>query len=314
MLEKLNIKKIGFLPILFLVVSCFSQNNKVFRVGISIDNDSFTSVVNDKYYTAGTKIFVNYFSKNSEENRRIIKGFSLFQKIFNPAWVKSENIEYHNRPYAGLLVGEHEVNRFYSSELIWKTQYQMGFIGPNSFAKEFQEWMHANFSFGKVYGWESQIHNAFVIQYNSTLVKPITGFSKSGNYDFYWKSSIEAGTAFNSLNSGLLFRVSLKKGLQKLSKSNFFPSFINQKEFYFYLNPEAKLQLYDATIQGSMFSNNSPLTYDIIPVRFILNAGINYDSENLHLKYEFHYTTNEISKSTATGYYYGTLSLAYDFK
>lgn len=314
MLEKLNIKTYQCLFFLFLMANCFSQNeDKVFRLGISIDNDSFASVVNDKYYTAGTNIFFNYYSKNSNENLRITKGFNVFQKIFNPAWVKSENIEYHNRPYAGLLAVEHEVNRFYSSGLIWKTQYQMGFIGPNSFAKEFQEWMHTNFNFGKVYGWESQIQNAFVVQYNTTFVKPIT--SISGNqYDFHWKSLAEVGTAFNSINTGLLFRFSFNKNLVKLFQSNFFPSLVNQKEFYFYLNPEVNIQLYDATIQGNIFRDNSPLTYGIVPFRFRLHAGLNYDVQNLHMRYGFHYTTNEVSKSTATGYYYGTVSLAYDFK
>lgn len=314
MLGKLNINKSLFILFLLLASNVFSQGNKTFRFGISIDNDSFASVVNDKYYTAGTNIFANYVSKNSHENRKIVKGFSLFQKIYNPAWVKAENIEYHNRPYAGLLVGEHEVTRFYKSDFVWNTKYQIGFVGPNSFAEEFQEWMHTTFNFGKVYGWKNQIQNAFVIQYNTTLVKPFLSFIKNEKYDFYWKSSIEAGTAFNSINSGLLLRVSLKNKIQNLSESNFFPSFSGKKEFYLFFNPEVNLQLYDATIQGSMFSNNSPLTYDIIPVRFRLNAGINYDSENLHLKYGFHYTTNEVSKSTATGYYYGTLSLAYDFK
>jgi hypothetical protein len=44
-------------------------------------------------------------------------------------------------------------------------------------------------------------------------------------------------------------------------------------------------QLYDATIQGSLFSNRSPITFSLVPYRFNGEAGFKY--RNLNLSYVF---------------------------
>jgi hypothetical protein len=54
----------------------------------------------------------------------------------------------------------------------------------------------------------------------------------------------------------------------------------NQKEFYFYIAPSIKYQVYDATIQGSLLI--IVRTFDLIPVRFNGEAGLNTEN-NLNL-------------------------------
>jgi hypothetical protein len=50
----------------------------------------------------------------------------------------------------------------------------------------------------------------------------------------------------------------------------------SESEFYFYIAPSINYQLYDATIQGSLFSNRSPITFSLVPYRFNGEAGFKY--------------------------------------
>jgi hypothetical protein len=47
------------------------------------------------------------------------------------------------------------------------------------------------------------------------------------------------------------------------------------EEFYLYIAPSIRYQLYDATIQGSLFNDNSAVTFDLIPIRFNGEVGLN---------------------------------------
>ena len=70
------LKKIS--PLFFLLFSnaIFSQNTSG-ELGILVDNDLFSSTVNDQYYTNGIEIFYRFLNQN--ENQNLNKRITEFQ-------------------------------------------------------------------------------------------------------------------------------------------------------------------------------------------------------------------------------------------
>ena len=310
--------KVIFISSIFCCSYLFSQTKNIFEIGLVLDNDSFTSAVNDKYYTNGMEVFCRVLSKKSTVEVKKIISFKAGQYIYNPKWVKSDFIDDHNRPYAGYLFAEVGINRFYKNGNVWITNFQLGVIGPLSQAQDFQELMHTTFDFGKIYGWQYQIGNAVGLQYNTVFSKKIIPKFTTDKIDFHFQSKLDLGTIASGITVGSLLRISLIKSLTSIQNSNFYGASlqnekVENKELYFFLLPKINCQIYDATIQGSLVENNSPLVFNIRPIRFKAEAGVKFRYNNWNASYSFLYTTNEIKNSTTTGFYYGSVATSYLF-
>ena len=287
-------------------------------MGLVLENDSFTSAVNDKYYTNGMELFYRHLSNKSNDDVKKIISFKAGQYIYNPKWVKSDLIEDHNRPYAGYLFVEVGVNRFYRNENVWITNFQLGVVGPLSQAEDFQKIMHNTFGFGKIYGWQFQIGNALGLQYNTIFSKKIMSKFSTKKMDFHFNSKLDMGTVATGITVGSLVRISLNNALFSIQNSNFYGASLQRhksknNECYLFLLSKINYQIYDATIQGSLFENNSPLVFKINPIRFKVETGIKYRFSSWNTSYSFLYTTNEIKNSTTSGFYYGSIAASYIF-
>lgn len=301
---------------LLLIPTLFwSQQKSNFEIGLQLENDSFVSTYNDFYYTNGLFAYANYVSAKSTAEKKIIHGFQIGQKIYNPRNVKSVFPEDHNRPFAGYLFAQYNRTKMYQSNQVLKMSFGLGRIGPDSKAQQFQDWMHETFGFGDIYGWEYQIKNLWAVQLGTEYSFPILAKIASDKADLNFYSQAEAGTAFTGFSTGLLGRISLSKSLTPMQNSNFYNGLGNsEKELYFYILPKINLQLYDATIQGNMFNDKSEVTFDLKPLRFKAEAGLKFKCNQYNLGCVFNYRTNEIKNSTATGYTFGSLGFSYVFK
>jgi hypothetical protein len=302
--------------LLFLLIPAFAwtQENPNFELGLQLDNDSFASAYNDFYYTNGIFLFANYISGKPIANQKVIDGFKIGQQIYNPRDMKSPFPKDHNRPYAGYLFAEYNKAKMYQSNTVLGLSFRLGVVGPNSKAEDFQKWMHNAFRFGHLIGWEQQIQNLVAVQVGLNYSKPIFQKITTDKLDFNLNAQTELGTAFSSINIGALGRISLSKPIIPMQDSNFYNGLGNaKKEFYFYVLPKLNLQLYDATIQGSLFNDDSPVTFNLNPVRFKGEAGLKFRYSHYNFSCIFNYTTEEIKNNSATGYYYGSLIGTYVF-
>ncbi|MGO4817395.1 lipid A deacylase LpxR family protein [Flavobacterium sp. W22_SRS_FP1] len=255
------------------------------EIGIITDNDLYTSSRNDKYYTNGLEVFYRFLSKNKkEEVNKEITQISIGQYIYTPRFLNSPRKEIMDRPFAGYLFGEIGKNIFYKNESVFKIDLQIGVVGPNSFAKETQKNFHDLMGYKVVRGWEYQVKSAVAVQTHFLFSKKI--FSKRDNkaVDLHFQSEANLGTIFTGGSAGFMTRIGFSK-LAPMYDSNFYGGSIGSKakEFYFYIAPSMNYQLYDATIQGSLFNNNSPVTFDLVPLRFNGEAGLKYRKNNLNL-------------------------------
>jgi lipid A 3-O-deacylase len=303
--------------ILILCSTFVLGQGKTTEIGIITDNDLYTSTKNDKYYTNGFELFYRFLAKNEQKNiNKKILEFRIGQYIYNPRTIHANDLKTNDRPFAGYLFAEAGKAHFYQNESVLKADFQLGFIGANSFAEEVQTKFHALFNYISIQGWQHQIKNALAVQTHFLFSKKIAG---KPNIDFHFQSEANLGTIFTGVSSGFMTRISLKK-LVPIYDSNIHGASVyantqqNDSEFYFYIAPSINYQLYDATIQGSLFNNSSPVTYDIIPFRFNAESGLKYRKKNLNVSYAFVYRGKELQNDIVTGYFYGSIAVSHLFK
>lgn len=302
-----------------LFVMC-SYAQKPAEIGFVTENDLYTSPVNDQYYTNGFEIFYRYLgnTKNEKIAKRITE-FKVGQHIYNPQSAAAGEIQYHDRPFAGYLFAEACISTFYKNENVFKVTFQVGVVGPESQAQQVQEGLHTIFGYHTVKGWEYQIATIPAVQgsifYSHKILKETLG----NKADFNLQGEVHTGTVWTGASAGVMARISLKGLLLSIFDSNLHNAALNhnkdaykeQRELYLYVSPKLNYQVYDGTIQGSLFNDNSPVTFPIIPFRFNAEAGIKFRYNNWSLYYSFNYRGKELSNNVISGYYYGSVGIGY---
>lgn len=302
--------------LLLLFSSSIVAQVRTKEIGLITDNDSYTSSKNDKYYTNGLRIFYRYLGKTT--NHKITKETNeilIGQNIYTPRYLNQEEAERNDRPYAGYLFTGFEKSLFYTNQNVLKMGLEIGTIGSKSHAEEVQNSIHKTLTLKEPIGWENQIHNALALQSHFLFSKKLFPKTEQNNIDFNWHSEADLGTIFTQINTGLVTRIGFKK-LLPISDSNLYGGSVgttkaNNNEFYFYIVPSIRYQVYDATIQGSLFDDNSPVTFSIVPLRFNLKAGLMYRKNNFNLSYSFIYTSKEVADSPSISFFYGSIGFSF---
>lgn len=305
---------------LFLLfsVTLWSQNTSA-EIGIVTDNDLYTSTKNDQYYTNGLQVFYRYLSKKSKpEVLKKINELRIGQFMYMPRDIYIDEEQMFDRPFAGYLFAEFGNTNFYKNQSVLKKSIQLGYVGPNSFANQVQSSTHKLFHYTAFEEWNYQIKNTLAIQTYFMFSKPFLNSINSKRIDFQWQSEAKLGTIFTGFSTGFVTRIGIKK-LVSISDSNFYGATLNndnepiEREFYFYLAPSFNCQIYDATIQGSLFNDTSPVTFNLKPFRFNGEAGLRYRKNNWNLSYAFIYRGKEVNFERNMGYFYGSIGISYLF-
>ena len=248
--------KKSFIALFVLTTALAFGQAKTTEIGFITDNDLYTSSKNDMYYTNGLELFYRFLSKN--ENAKInkkITEFRIGQYIYNPRFINEEAVTINDRPFTGYLFAEAGRSFFYQSESVLKTDFQLGFMGPNAFGKETQESFHHIIGYKEVFGWENQLHNAFAVQAHVMYSKKMFPAKHNDFIDLHFQSEANLGTIFDGVSTGFLTRIGFKK-LLPIYDSNLHDASVssepqyNIREFYFYAMPSVNYQFYDATIRG----------------------------------------------------------------
>ncbi|MDD3003717.1 lipid A deacylase LpxR family protein [Flavobacterium sp.] len=311
-------KNVGLIYFLFLFNITSVAQNHAAEVGLILENDLYTSTVNDKYYTNGFEFYYRYLNPTKNQNQlKKITEFRVVQYIYNPQTIRAERIDYNDRPFAAVLFAEAGMHQFFTNNAVLKFKAQMGFMGPNAFGKEVQNVVHQTFRYKPVSGWKYQIHNAALVQGEVFYAKKISTLNKKNTLDVLAQAELKWGTIWNQINIGPVMRIGFKK-LLPVSESNLYDASIqydkeppSKSEFYFFISPKVNYQIYDATIQGSFFSGKSPVTFDLIPWRFQGEAGFKYQKNNWNLHYTFNYCSQEADNIVNSSYYYGSIGIGY---
>jgi lipid A 3-O-deacylase len=303
----------------FLLLSSKGQADYTREIGIVSDNDAYLMLALDQYYTNGLMLYFRYVPKEFNENlsNKIIE-FRIGQKIYNPFQGYVPWVERIDKPFAGYLFAETGISRFYRNESVFKTDLQVGILGPSSYAEEVQLFYHRCFNLYSIDGWQYQVHDAFGINLDLTYLKSLKYFFKR-QLDFSFYSELRAGTINDDVSAGILTRVSIYK-LHPIYNSNCTGSTIgrnndisSEKELFLYFSPKLSYILYDATIQGGMFSDSSPVTFDVRPLIVNLELGISGSYKNLNAGYSVIFHTKDAKNNLVKNHIFASVYLAYRF-
>jgi hypothetical protein len=298
----------------------FSQNSFSKEFSITTDNDLYTSITRDRYYTNGLFLTYRYLDKNTKKEtiEKVISAFQLGHMIYTPIKPTLKLAALHDRPFAAYFFAEYGKNKFYKNQDIFTTKIQLGIIGPNSKGEEIQNFIHEMNNFPKAKGWQHQIQEAFALNLEIQYTKYIAKLSTT-KLDVSSHSIARAGTIFTDFSTGIYTRFGFKK-LQKLYNSTAFHSNLNttknnsHSESFIFLKPLISYVLYDATLQGSLFNTDSPVTYDVMPFKFSLEIGYRYNWKRFNYGYTFQYHTKKLkSIRVKNNNNYGSISIGYYF-
>jgi len=288
--------------------------------GFRSDNDSYLAQGSDMYYTNGLYIHFRHAAnqeKLKETLEKKIYEFSAGQKIFNPRSGYSPEPSRQDRPFAGYLYAGAAISWFSKKESVFKMAVELGTTGPNSLAEAGQELLHNTIGFYELAGWEYQITNEATINVSAQYTKLI--HRDAGNItDFSFDGYVNAGTIFNSTGAGVLFRAGRINQLFNSGATNAVISnhkkisSFKARELFFYAKPQLNYVVYDATVQGSLFNDNSPITFGIQPIVFTQQLGLNYSSPRFTFDFSMILKTKEV-RSRAPGHQWGSVSMYYRF-
>jgi len=316
----MNSRSILLFSILFILT--FSASAQTFKneFGFKSDNDSYLAQGSDRYYTNG--LFIDYRramdqSKLKNGLEKKIYEISAGQKMYNPISGYSPDPAKQDRPFAGYLYVGGALSWFHNNESILKTSVELGTTGPNSLAEDGQELLHNTIGFYELDGWQYQIKNELAINLSAQYTRLLHRASNNA-IDFSFDGYANIGTTFSGAGAGILFRAG---GINQLFNSAYTNSVIGnnpktkalvKREIFFYAKPQLNFVAYDATVQGSMFNNNSPVTFGVKPIVFAQQIGFNYSSQRFTFDFGMLFKTKEI-KSTAKAHQYGSISMFYRF-
>ena len=287
------------------------------QLRVLFENDIFTNT--DFYYTNGVNIAFTtplartglYFllagvSKNPDVE---CTGFSITQKIYTPTNPDVDYVLAGDRPFSGYLTLE-QFRETYSlkSKLIMKSSLEFGILGPASFGGKVQSSIHQI----EPIGWDNQIQNMAVVNYRFLIEK---GLISHPNAELNVTGSVSAGTAFNNIRPGIYFRVGqfipLLRGDASLAENGL--NTLNW-QYWFFIKTQASIVLYDATLQGSLFSSQNSYVIPANQVNTLVpqaTAGLALYYKRAGLELSAHYLTPEFKG--AQYFRWGGIRLVYSF-
>jgi lipid A 3-O-deacylase len=309
-----------------LVISCLQLNaqliehstilrtvnaEKFFR--FHYDNDYFTK--SDEYYSQGVGF---------ELVMPGLKKFPISRLLWQPLDVPAQfGIMLHSFGYTPTTISRDEIlygDRPFSASINLKTfsiqsdpvkhqqisaAFTIGVIGPLAFGKEMQTGIHRALNNKIPQGWQHQIHNDIVLNYQLNYEKQL--LSVQNTFSLNSTSEIRLGTLNTKLNTGLNF-------MAGWFNNRYTPVSNKKRKFEIYVFGQGRVNLvgYDASLQGGFFNKNSPYTisrHDISPAVFQADGGLIVNFRNIYLSYTQSFLTREFK--TGKTHRWGGVSIGF---
>ena len=302
-----------------LGLSSYGQKEYTYEISAQNDNDAYLFMLLDKYYSSGLMLYFRYVPKKYNENliNKIIE-FRIGQQIYSPYDGNSSKIESSDRPFAGYLFIESGISRFYNNESIFKTSLQIGILGPSAKAEEVQRFFHNIFGYYNLKGWQYQIQNTLGVNTIFSYLRSLKYFFNR-KLDLNIYSDLRIGTIHSDISAGFLVRTSIFK-LNPVYNSSITGSSISRnkdisfdKELFLYFKPSVSYIIYDATIEGGLYSYNNPVTYRATPFKLYLELGISGTYKNINAGYVVIFYTKEAINDMIKNHIYASIFLAFRF-
>lgn len=210
-----------FLLCINLVFGQAVQNDSVSRMfTINEDNDfiNLRGKGTDEAYTNGLRLEL-FTLLNGTSESKLTKwmphagknsintlSWGITQLMYTPENIQRTIPDPADFAYAGALFVSRSLHSSSPErKYLFKTEIQMGVIGPPSLAKESQTVIHNLIRYQKPMGWEYQIPIDIIINVNFSFEKLL--FVQSGWFETIVGSEIKIGTLYNGIGAFTLLRI-----------------------------------------------------------------------------------------------------------
>lgn len=275
------------------------QSDRYFR--FNYDNDYFAS--SDANYTQGYsfELVSPAISKNPVNrlflrpaNDRLQTGVSIEHIGYSPNNIKSAAIQYGDRPFAAAIMLKSftiATDTLRHSRLV--SSLNLGLLGPGAFGKEMQVAIHEATGNPIPMGWQHQIRNDVVVNYEISYEKQLLDWQY---FRLQTNNTVRLGTLFTNTSVGVNGVLGLINAPYASSK--------NKKRFclYAYSQPMVTVVGYDATLQGGLFNRKSPYTVNDREINRLTaqhTYGFVLQTKTLFFEYTRTAITREFSSGTA---------------
>jgi lipid A 3-O-deacylase len=277
------------------------NSDKYFR--FNYDNDYFTAT--DEYYTQGIllelihpNLQLNPFNKllfKSKENSNKY-GIRIDSYGYTATSISTHAIRYGDRPFCGnLSLSFFIISVDSAKKQRISTTLTAGVMGSKAGGKEMQVKIHTWLKNIIPVGWEYQIANDLILNYQLNYEKELMNYKDL--FLINSNSELKIGTHDDKIKTGINFMLGRFNNpylsVNKMNKNKF--------NYHFYGQLLTGFTAYDATLQGGLFNRNSPYTIAAKDItRFTLQGdfGVSLNFKKLYLEY----TQSFISKEFKTGY------------
>jgi lipid A 3-O-deacylase len=275
------------------------KTERYFR--FNYDNDYFAS--RDQDYTQGYNFeLVSPALRHNPINQLLLKpkrsesqyGISIEHIGFTAFNIGSPFIQYEDRPFAAAIMLKSFIiatDTIHTSR--WTSSLNLGLIGPGAFGKEMQVAIHEATGNTIPQGWQNQIRNDVVLNYEVSYEKQL--FRYTNIFSLQSNTILRVGTLFTNASIGLNTTFGIINAP--------FAALRTKRKFaiYGYAQPILNVIGYDATLQGGLFNTKSPYTIPQNQMERLtaqVNYGIVLQTRTLFLEYSRVLITREFASGT----------------
>ncbi|MCU0370366.1 MAG: lipid A deacylase LpxR family protein [Bacteroidales bacterium] len=244
------------------------------------DNDIFDYT--DYYYTSGITFELFHPSVSASPFSRLLPGLrystnyygiTLVQNLYTPLKLENQDVLAGDRPFAAYLaLGHQRISLSPPKHRRLQSEFTLGVIGPASLGGVSQDIIHGN----EPVGWINQVENDIVINYNIRFEQ---GIYRAKDIEIAVTAGGQAGSLYDNITASLylqLGRANDRYGsiFQTTGHQN---KFSKRVRYYFALDLNNRLILYDATLQGGMFNRESIYKLESSQVsRYVFNGTASF--------------------------------------
>lgn len=248
---------------------------------------------------------------------------SIGQHIFTPEDVWQETLVVDDRPYAGYLYSS---TGFHSKTSNRKNtwEFQLGIVGPLSFAEETQTWSHDLLGAKRAKGWDNQLSNEITLEAicESQWLLLNSDHSRGSRYDLIPHMGFRIGNVTTYLNAGAEVRFGFNlpgnfgscpiragcatnsafNGMSRSDRGTWY------KGWHLFFAVDGRAVLHDIFLDGNTFKDSHSVKREVWVAD--LMTGISFDFGNVSTTYSYVFRTKQF-ESDEHNQIFGSLTISW---
>lgn len=287
---------------------------------IEVENDFLYGT--DQYYTAGEaftythknlkKTPAQLLMRKKDMDNISFSGFGIEHRMFTPFSTIFPDSISNDRPYSSyFMMTNFTVLIKPAQHLKMSTEIGVGVLGPAAQGEQIQTGIHELINSKKPIGWEKQLNNSFILDYQFRIEKGF--FTPWIANHIVPIGEVRLGTLQNKLALGLMLKFGNSN--KYLSGANEVQN--NKNKLVWDWVFEAKFQdvFFDATLQGGLMNGDEVgKTLDaqnVLSNQYHLRTGINIYYAGIFVRFMMNY--NSADFTAGISHKYGSLNIGFAF-